>query len=1072
MSLKRELNLKRHLEKIKSNFGLCVLTVALFFNAQVSFANNLALELETTLQSIITGTVTDTNGAPLPGASVVVKGTTNGTQTDFDGNYTLNDVAADAVLVFSYIGYSSQEIPINGQTTINATLLEDAQALDEVVIVGYQTQTRGDLTGSVASVDLSEANKQPLVNVAEALQGRAAGVTVVNSGTPGSAPIVRVRGFGTVNNNNPLYIIDGVQTLDSNVLNTINPDDIAQFNVLKDGAASIYGARASNGVIIITTKSGSYNQNKATLTVNSYTGFSQVDNSQLPDLLNPQQLGNVFFESFANDGSALSHPQFGDGSPTVPSQLNVGGAVIDGVPVSATVSPNGTNFLDEIFETAFTQNLSLSLSNGGESSKYAFSTSYLNRQGVQLNNRFLRGQVRLNSEFKILDKLRIGNHLNVSFDTSRQNSQVENAQRISPLVPVFDDQGRFAGTYANNLGLTQTDNPVALLERGSNNFFKTTRILGDVYASLDILEGLTAKTVFAGDINLQNSFAFIARNPENSEPANNSLNQFNQQQYNYTWTNTLNYVKTIDKHSINALFGIEAVAQEGTGFTASSNDFLFENREFLVLTNGRGGTAVTGAFEFENTLSSVFGSLNYSYDGRYLATATLRRDRSSRFIGDNQSDSFFSISGGWVISEENFFPENNVLNRLKLKASYGELGNQELPIANPTSNLFAFSEDFGNFPINGGSTLANGVIFSQSGNPNLRWETSENINVGLDFGFFDNSLTLGVEYYNNTTRDLLVATPALDTGPDVGGSFVNAGDVRNKGFDVSIGYQNEIKGGFRYGINANFSTLDNEVLSLIGGDDAFFDGIAVPFANVAATRTQAGQPISSFFGRVTDGIYRTEAEVAAGPDQGFATDAAGVGRIRYVDQNGDGVINDDDNTFIGDPLPDVTFGLNLNAEYKGWDFSAFFAGTIGNDLFNTSRIFTDLGQFPNGNRNARVLDAFNAATNPNGNQPALSFGIQNQENLPSEFFIEDGSFVKLRNLQIGYTLPDAVVDRLRISKLRFYISGTNLFTITGYSGIDPEVQPLSGSTSAFTIGVDRNTAPISQQFLLGINLNL
>ena len=321
-------------------------------------------------------------------------------------------------------------------------------------------------------------------------------------------------------------------------------------------------------------------------------------------------------------------------------------------------------------------------------------------------------------------------------------------------------------------------------------------------------------------------------------------------------------------------------------------------------------------------------------------------------------------------------------------------------------------------------------------------------------------------------------------------NFVNAGDVRNTGFDFTLGYNNVTKSGFAYGINANLSTQDNLVQSLAGGDTAFFNGVNVPFANVPATRTQAGQPISSFFGRVADGIYRSEAEVAAGPDQGFADVTAGVGRVRYVDQltvdtdgdgipdAADGVINDDDNTFIGNPNPDVTFGLNLNASYKNWDISAFFAGVLGNDLFNTSRIFTDLGQFPNGNRNARVLDAFNPTTNPNGSQPALSFGIENQENLPSTFFIESGSFAKLRNLQIGYSLPKNIIDRWGLSKLRFYASATNLFTITGYSGVDPEIQPQSldpaidPSATAFTIGVDRNTAPISQQFIVGLNLNL
>jgi len=667
-----------------------------------------------------------------------------------------------------------------------------------------------------------------------------------------------------------------------------------------------------------------------------------------------------------------------------------------------------------------------------------------------LNNRFLRGQVRLNSEFKLGKRLKIGNHLNASFDTSTRNTQVENAFRLSPLVPVRDDQGRFAGGYNNNLGLSNAQNPVAFLERGSDNFFRTTRILGDVYASLELADGLTVKTVIAGDINLGNGFNFVARNPEAAEPAGNTLTQQTRRNYNWTWSNTLNFAKTYGKHSVNALLGVEAVSNQGDGFDIFNSDFLFENRNFLVITNGRGGEDIQGAFEFENTLSSIFGSVNYSYDDRYLLTATLRRDQSSRFLGDNQSQTFPSISAGWVISNEDFFGDNNIVNRLKFKASYGELGNQELPIANPTLNLFGFNADFANFPTNG-SNIDQGVILTQNGNPDLRWETSESINVGFDLGLFNNALSFGIEYYNNTTTDLLIRGVTLDTGSDVQAPFINFGDIRNKGFDFSLSYQTETKGGLRWGIDTNISTIDNEVLFLTEGTR--IPGVAIPFANVAGTFTEEGLPISTFFGRETDGL-----------------DADG--RINFVDQNGDGEINTDDNVAIGNPIPDVTAGLNLNAAYKGWDISAFFAGTFGNDIFDTSRIFTDLGQFPNGNRNARVLDAFNPTTNPNGTQPALSFGIQNQENLPSDFFIEDGSFVKLRNLQIGYSLQDNVIDKWGLSKFRLYISGTNLFTITGYSGIDPEIQPLSGANSATTLGVDRNTAPIAQQFLIGINLSL
>jgi len=453
MNLKRELNLKRSSRKTKSSIGLCFLTTALFLISQVSFANNLAVELETILQSTITGTVTDSDGTPLPGANVVVKGTTNGTQTDFDGNFTIT-AASDATLVFTYIGFASQEVAVNGQSNINVSMSEDASKLDEVIIVGYQTQTRGDLTGSVASVNIAEATKQPVVNVAEALEGRATGVSIINSGAPGSAPVVRIRGLGTPNNNNPLYIIDGAQTLDPNILNTINPQDIAQINVLKDGAASIYGARASNGVIIITTKSGSYNQNKLSVSVDVSTGFSRA--TRLPDILGAEDLGNVFFESLTNDAirtgsdpSAISHPQFfpNGGSPTVPSALLNVSFLGTGEVVNAPVQPGGTNWLDEIFDSAPTQNITANFSNGNESSKYSATIGYLNRQAILTDVGFKRAQVRLNSEFKVGNRLTIGEHLNASFSNNKGNAgnAVQFAFRSNPLVPVFDDQGRFAG---------------------------------------------------------------------------------------------------------------------------------------------------------------------------------------------------------------------------------------------------------------------------------------------------------------------------------------------------------------------------------------------------------------------------------------------------------------------------------------------------------------------------------------------------------------------------------------------------------------------------------------------------
>jgi len=987
-------------------------------------------------------------------------------------------------LVFSYVGFATQEIAINGQTSINVSMAEDANKLDEVIIVGYQTQTRGDLTGSVASVDISEAAKQPVVNVAEALEGRATGVSIVNSGAPGSAPVVRIRGLGTPNNNNPLYIIDGAQTLDPNILNTINPQDIAQINVLKDGAASIYGARASNGVIIITTKSGSYNQNKLNVSVDVSTGFSNA--TRLPEILGAQDLGNVFFESLTNDAirtgsdpSAISHPQFfpNGGSPTVPAALLNVAFLGTGEVVNAPVQPGGTNWLDEIFDSAPTQNITANFSNGNESSKYSATLGYLNRQGIVSDIGFKRAQVRLNSEFKVGNRLTIGEHLNASFSNNRGglDNAIQLAFRSNPLVPVFDDKGRFAGGYANPNGLSNSENPRAVLSRNADDFLKQTRIIGDIYAILNVADGLTAKTSIGGDISYFNSRDFLARDPESPEPrGTNTLTERNQQTYNWVWTNTLNYNKSFGEHSVNALVGLEANSSTGKSLQVGATGFLFETPDFYLLSNGSGAPIVDpgNTFDFESTLSSVFGSVNYSYANKYLVSATVRRDKSSRFLGDdNQTGIFPAFSAGWVVSNEDFFSQDGWLNRLKLKASWGALGNQELPANNPSINISNLNNQLANYVFDGGSNEQTGALLFAVGNPNLRWETSETFNIGAELGFFDNALSVSLEYYQIQTEDLIVRNTNIisDTAIDAQPPFVNSGSVENSGIDLNISYQNQTSDDFSYGVDLNVSTVDNEVTALINNTPLIGDS---SFRGGAITRTEVGQPISSFFGRVADGIYRSEAEVAAGPDQGFANDAAGVGRLRYRDLNGDGVINDDDRDFIGNPTPDVTFGLNLNANYKNWDFSAFFAGTLGNDIYNYDKIFTDFATFPNGNRNARVLDAFNATTNPNGSQPALSFTVLNNETVPNSFLVEDGSFVRLKNLVVGYTMPDSVSDKLGVSSLRFYVNASNLFTITGYDGIDPEILPASGANSALSLGVDQNTFPLSQIFLLGVNLKM
>lgn len=997
----------------------------------------------------ITGTVTDQDGAPLPGANVLVKGTTNGTQTDFDGNYTIN-ADSNATLVFSYIGFARQEVAVNGRTTINVSMAEDASQLSEVVVTGYTAQTRGDITGSVASVDISEAVKAPLVNAAEALEGRVTGVTVTNAGTPGASPKIVIRGFGTSNNTNPLYIIDGVQTDNPSILNSINPGDIEQMNVLKDGAAAIYGARASNGVVIITTKSGSYNQTEPVVSFNVYTGFSRAVG--IPDMLNAQQHGDMIFQSLSNDGAAVEHPQYGNGaSPVVPSTLQGYSRVASYDPIvreprTATVrQPNGTDWFEEITQTAPTQNFDLSISNGNETGRYFLSANYLNREGIIKNTGFKQGVTRLNSEFKIGERVRIGEHLNGSFSRQQEGNgeAINMSYRSSPLIPVFDDEGDFAGS--GGPGLSNTRNPVAQNFRARDDYNKIFRLFGDVYLEANLFEGFDVRTTLSGNIETFSQRRFQALDPEFIEPL--STNTLFEQEINnnsWTWTNIATYNKVFGDHTLDVLGGVEAVEENSKGKQVSRNGFLFETPDFYLLSNGSGTPNVDFAFDGGNTLFSIFGTANYSYQGKYFATVTLRNDKSSRFLGDNQSQTFPSFSAGWLMSDENWFPQDGFINRLRLKASYGELGNQTLPASNPTINISNLNEALANYSFNG-STIATGAILSQVGNPDLRWETSVTTNIGLEMVMFNNTLNLSFEVFDIDTEDLITRDNSLisTTAIDATAPLVNLGDIQNTGFDLSIGYNNETSYGLNYSITANLSHYKNEVKSLISD----FQVGRTDLRGGAVTRTEVGRAISEYYGRRVTGFDSN-------------------GRFTYQDVDGNGTIDDDDRTYIGSPHPDFTYGLNLNAGYKGFDISAFFSGSQGNDAYNYQKIFTDFPTFFNGNRSTRVLDSW-TPSNTNATLPALSQSITNAETQPNSYFVEDASFLRLKNLQVGYSFDENIIDVLGLDMLRLYVQGTNLFTITDYQGFDPEVI----SNDNLSLGVDgpNPVFPLAQILTIGIN---
>lgn len=999
-----------------------------------------------TVQTQVTGTVTDADGIPLPGASVVEKGTTNGTQTDFDGNFSI-DVEADATLIISYVGFATQEIAVDGNSVINVSLLEDATALNEVVVTGYVTQTRGDITGSVASVDVSEATKAPIVNAAEALQGRVSGVTVISNGEVGGNPKITIRGLGTSNNTDPLYIIDGVQSEDGLILNSISPNDIDQINVLKDGAAAIYGARASNGVIIITTKSGSYNMSKPIISVDTYIGFSEAVN--VPGLLNAQQHGDMLFDSFTNDGVPFNHVQYGSGtSAVVPATLQNYTRVVSYNPIvraprTASVKPGGTDWMDAILRTASTQSASISIQDGSDTGKYYLSAAYLDREGIQTHTFYTQGITRLNSEFKLSDKIKVGEHLSVTFSNGNSPRFLVDAMRMNPLIPVYDDEGDFAGSLTSaNTG--NVNSPVAQLSRSQNDFNKHLRVIADVYASAELYEGLTFKTTLSATADVYNQRIFQSLDPEHGEPqATNKLTELDQEDFSWTWTNTLAYINTFDKHRINALAGIEAVKNNSKGKQVNVNGFLFETPDYYLLNNASGTPSFNSAFDTSSSLYSLFGTVSYNYDGKYFLTATVRNDKSSRFLGDNQSATFPSVSAGWLISNEDFFPKDGAISRLKLKGSYGEMGNQTLPVDNPTINISILSESQSNYAIDGNS-IATGAFLQDIGNPDLKWETSVATNVGFELGLLDNSLNIEFEYFNIETRDLVNRDLSLisSTAIDANAPLVNVGTVVNKGFDFSMGYNHETESGFSYGISANISKYKNKVEELISdflvGDSFTTSGII--------TRTQVGRPISSFYGLTQTGYD-------------------GNGRFTFADLDNSGDITDDDRSFIGSPHPDFTYGINLTASYKDFDISAFFQGSQGNDIYNQNKIFTDFPSFVNGNRSDRVLDSW-TPSNTNPSLPALSSTIQGNEANSNSFFVEDGSYLRMKNLQIGYTIPHDFSSKYGIDSFRIYVQSSNLFTITKYDGWDPEIISFNN----LTLGVDDGLIPQPRIMTLGINL--
>ena len=1010
-------------------------------------------------QNSISGSVSDADNNPIPGATIVVEGTNTGVVTDFDGNYQINASTGDQ-LTFSSLGFGSQTITVGNQNQINVTLMSSVDILDEVVVSGYQTQQRRSLSGAIGTVDTDEAFKTQVTNAAEALQGRVAGVSVVSGGGPGSAPVIRIRGYATTNSNSPLYVIDGIQTTDTNVMRDINPRDIENISVLKDGAAAIYGARASNGVIVVTTKKGNYNS-KNTLEVNATYGMSQV--TRYPDMLNVQQHADMTWQSILNDGNTPTHPQYGSGpTPSVPVFLNVpipSGAEYEGA--GAKVQPGGTKWFEEIFDPAATTEVSVAASGGSEQGKYLMSVRYLNQEGVIIHTGFESVSTRLNSEFKIGDKITISENLNITYDKEQTTSgnPMQNAAFSSPLVPVRDTNGNFAGTYSNSARVGIANNPVADLARGADDYSKNLRVIGDVSFKYQITPELLFKTSAGITMRDLNGRYFTALNPEHGEAiSNNTLNEQSFRQDEWVVTNFLNYKNSFGDHTLDVLIGTEATKNNYKGFGALRTGYLFEDPGFYLLTNGSGVPVISGGGANSSSIFSLLGTANWSYGGKYFATATVRKDDTSRFAQAEADAIFPSVSGAWLVSSEDWF-DSSVFDTLKMRASWGELGNQQIGGSNLDVNISGLSEGTGFYAFSGSGGATPGAVIGSKGNPLLTWETMTSTNFALDMGFLDNKLTATIDVFSNETTGLVaqdtqkISTTAIDAAAP----YTNLGSMKSTGFDLSLNYSDTTSSGLTFSINANATKATNEVTELISD---FYSGGSQRIGSM--TRTSVGEPISYFYGRNVLGIFQTAAEVA-----GHATqDGAGVGRFKYEDINGDGVINDNDRTKIGDPHPDLIFGINLNMGYKNWDMSMFWNGSMGNDIFDYTALYYETPYFFNGGRSTRVLDSW-SPTNTGAELPALSETILNNEfTSANSFFVRDGSYLRLRTLQIGYTLPDTIASKLGASSARVYYNGTNLLTLTDFTGLDPEV-PRGG---ALDIGVYSAQYPTNSASSLGINI--
>ena len=1021
----------------------------------------------------VKGKVVDKANEPLIGVAVNIKNTSQGSITDFEGKYSIQVNTENAVLVFSYIGYDKQEIKVGASNVIDVVMHEASIALDQVVVVGYGTSKRGDVTGSISSIDAAEIKKVPVVNVGQALQGRMSGVQVTNNdGTPGAGVQVLIRGVGSFGDNSPLYVVDGYPGAS---ISNLNPSDIQSIDVLKDAsAAAIYGNRAANGVVIITTKRG--NADKMQLSVDA-TVSVQFKPSTF-DVLNAQDFASLATEISKKENAPV---------------------------LDAWANPSGLRTIDWqdlMYRAGLKQNYNLSLRGGSEKVQTSISLGLTNQEGVVRFSDYKRYNIALTQDYKPLKWLKSSTSLRYAYTDNKTvfGSGQGGVGRLAKLIPTMtgnpltdevENANGVFGFYDKNANAVRDNENVYARSKSNDQKNISHNLIANTSLEINPFKGLVFKTNFGISYGASSGYDF---NPYDDRVPTTRLatyRQYASNSFEYLWENTLNYSNTFGKHSIDVLGGVSI--QENTARNMSvygeglSSDGL-RNLGSLQTMRDISGNQQTWS------LASQFARLTYKFAERYILTGTVRRDGSSRFMRGNRWGVFPSVSAAWRIKEESFLKDVDFISNLKLRASYGEAGNQNIGLFQYQSSYTTGkrSSNYG-YVFGQDKTYIDGMVQAFLPNPNLKWETSKQTDIGIDLGFFNNKLMLTADYYIKKSSDFLleIQMPA-QTGFTK--ATRNVGSVKNNGFEFSVDYRDNSHD-FKYGVNVNLTTVKNKIERLSPGKDAVANLQSLGFPTTGNTSwavfsmSKVGGSIGEFYGFQTDGIIQNQAEIDAlnanarrlNQDDNVWYIASGTapGDRKFIDQNGDGVITDADRVSLGSPLPKFYGGINLSGEYKGFDFNLFFNYSVGNKILNFVKrnLISMGGEGSIGFQNVgkEFYDNRWTESNPTNKYPRAVWSDVSGNSRVSDAFVEDGSYLRLKNIEVGYTLPANILKKASISKLRIFASVQNLFTITGYSGMDPEIgQSMSSSTGVAggvtASGVDVGIYPYSRFFTMGFNL--